>query len=128
MAVNVTDIREWAARRIAPRKIVVAGANPVEAEESFSDTSGGTTASFVEEDIGWVATDQNSVTNYTDLSPVDRIRVVKRARIYFNRDAMARQAVRLHTSYAIGRGMSIKYRGEGGGKPPAPTPQKKKSP
>jgi hypothetical protein len=53
---------------------------------------------------------QNPVTNFTDLTPIDRIRIVRRARIYFNRDAMARQAVRLHTSYAIGRGMSIKAR------------------
>lgn len=111
MAVNVTDMREWVAKRIAPTKIEAAVAN---GESIGVGDASGTPDIFGIEDIGWMPADTTQYTAFNDLSPIKRMNVVRRARIYFNQDAMSRQAARLHTSYAIGRGMSIKARvGEG---------------
>jgi hypothetical protein len=67
--------------------------------------------SFAFEDRGWIQYALGEqMYGYSDLRPVDRITNVRRARIYYVKDAYSKQAIRLHTVYTVGRGMSIKAR------------------
>lgn len=86
-----------------------------EAEESFDPTFTGGIDGVGDtvlaiDDIGWMPTNLQSFLPGGDLRPLDRRATVRRARIYYNKDAMSHRAVRLHTIYCVGRGFSIKAR------------------
>ncbi len=55
------------------------------------------------EDRGWV---NLSNVVYTGLTPQERITAVKNSRLYFIKDPLARQAIRLWTDYSFGSGMT----------------------
>ncbi len=56
------------------------------------------------EDRGWV---NLSNVVYTGLTPQERITAVKNSRLYFIKDPLARQAIRLWTDYSFGSGMTF---------------------
>ena len=56
------------------------------------------------EDRGWV---NLSNVVYTGLTPQERITAVKNSRLYFIKDPLARQAIRLWTNYSFGSGMTF---------------------
>jgi hypothetical protein len=83
-------------------------------EESFPSAVGTVgDASLFADDLGWIPAAMDEMAQYgtgAEIRPIDRMKLVLRARLYYERDAMARQAVRLHTVYCVGRGLSIKAR------------------
>jgi hypothetical protein len=83
---------------------------PVSESIDMSSFAGGD-PDFLFEDRGWIqyAMDER-IYGYSDLRPIDRIKNVGRARIYYVKDAYSKQAIRLHTVYTVGRGMAIKAR------------------
>jgi hypothetical protein len=84
---------------------------PTPVSESIVDTSYGTSNPLWADDLGWMPMAMGELQyNTADLPPVDRIANVRRARVYYVRDAYSKQAIRLHTVYCVGRGLSIKAR------------------
>jgi hypothetical protein len=63
-----------------------------------------TYAALNQEDRGWIRF--GDLTG--ELVPLGRVETVRRARMYFQGDPMAKQAVRLWTDYAFGQGLSFK--------------------
>ncbi len=57
------------------------------------------------EDIGW---QKLGGTANVEVSATDRIATVRRARAYYARDPLSKQAVRIWTNYALGNGISWK--------------------
>ena len=58
------------------------------------------------DDLGWMRLGAN--TTATDLPAIMRVRTVELARINFLRDPLAKQAIRLWTTYSLGKGMTHK--------------------
>lgn len=58
------------------------------------------------DDRGWVQT--SNFTGGNDLDQISRRTMVRRSRMYWQRDPLAKQAVRLWTDYAFGRGLTWK--------------------
>ena len=85
---------------------------PVDPQEALYDATYGSPgdASLYMDDIGWIPEYVGSNGLNGELSPYDRIATVRRARLYYVKESMAKQSVRLHTVYCVGRGMSIKAR------------------
>jgi hypothetical protein len=63
------------------------------------------------EDRGWLQSNQQSATVETDI--VTRRQWVLRSRMYWQRDPLAKQAVRLWTDYALGNGITFQTDEEG---------------
>ena len=59
------------------------------------------------EDQGWVRLGKSA-----EMDSVSRRAVVERARLYWHRDPLAKQAVRLWTDYSVGTGMSFRAKDE----------------
>jgi hypothetical protein len=80
-------------------------------EESFTTQGTVGDPTFFADDLGWIPAAMGEQTYMSaDIRPIDRMMLIRRARLYYTRDAMSKQAVRLHTVYCVGRGMSIKAR------------------
>jgi hypothetical protein len=63
-------------------------------------------AALAQDEAGWLKVSGNS--SALDMPPAERIATVQRARLYYNHDPLAKQAVRLWTGYALGKGMNWK--------------------
>jgi hypothetical protein len=73
----------------------------LELRESFNSAD----LSLRIEDQGWVRLGAQLVG---DIDAATRTRLVQLARIYYHRDPLAKQVVRLWTDYAIGNGVNFK--------------------
>jgi len=61
------------------------------------------------EDIGWIRVGTGG-REQTDLQPWERKVLVQRSRVYYQRDPLVTQAVRLHTDYTFARPLTFKAR------------------
>jgi hypothetical protein len=61
------------------------------------------------DELGWQRLGGPQVDNNRDFTDVDRVKMVQRSRLYFYRDPLARQAIRLYTAYALGQDLEIRH-------------------
>jgi hypothetical protein len=64
------------------------------------------------EDVGWIGS--RTCLNHLDMLPTHRKHVVNLCRQFYQRDPLAKQAVRLWTDYAVGTGITYKATGADG--------------
>lgn len=59
------------------------------------------------EDIGWTRLNSMGGKDANDLKPADREGIVRRARLYFQQDALCSTGILIYTSYCVGRGLNL---------------------
>src|SRR5690242_5713993 len=67
------------------------------------------TLALAMEDRGWLRLGGPVTDNNNDFSPLDRVQQVLRSRGYWQRDPLVKQATRLYTAYALGRGIELRH-------------------
>jgi len=92
-------------------KELAAGPDSAAAEEFLLKEYGIGTADLelAQDDVGWA---RLGISSQDGLAEMTRVNAVRRARAYFLRDPLSRQAVRIWTDYALGRGISWKAKEE----------------
>src|SRR4051794_1141079 len=57
------------------------------------------------DEIGWQRLGGPQADNGNDFTAVDRVQMVKRSRLYYYKDPLAKRAITLYTAYALGQGL-----------------------
>ena len=67
---------------------------------------------LAQDELGWQRLGGTTTDNNNDFSDISRVQMVRRARLYWTRDPMAKRALNLYTAYALGRGMELRHKNE----------------
>lgn len=65
---------------------------------------------LAQDELGWQRLGGTTTDNNNDFTDVSRVQMVRRARLYWTRDPMAKRALNLYTAYALGRGMELHHK------------------